>query len=421
MGLIALVDCNNFFVSCERVFNPSLKNEPVVVLSNNDGCAISRSNEAKKLGIKMGEPYFKFRDLVAKHKVQVFSSNFALYSEMSKRVMNVISLFSPTVEYYSVDEAFLELPTNILDVYDFGLKMRQTILDWTGIPVSVGIAKTKTLAKLANELVKSNNLTSGVLDWSHFPESRLNQYLSKILIDDVWGIGRQNATALKAYQVYSVLDFKNLNPDFVKKRFTITGLRTHQELHNISCLKVHTKLNPQKNLIVTRSFGSPTQEKSFVLQALIAHASKAAEKLRQKNLKTQKLTIYISNKKDFHKTYTLDLAQPTNSNLDFIQNLEQALNKIFKPNILYKSAGVFCSNLISADYNQLSLLENSLDQQNKTKLDKILDQVNHKFGQNTLNYSFLGIKNFKQDWQTKQSKKSPAYLSDWNSLVKITS
>jgi DNA polymerase V len=416
MTAIALIDCNNFFVSCERVFNPNLTGKPVVVLSNNDGCAISRSNEAKAIGIKMGEPYFKFRSLAQEHKVVVLSSNFALYSEMSRRVMQTIQNFSPAVEYYSVDEAFLQIPSNILDPEDYGTQIRSTILRWTGIPVSVGVAKTKTLAKLANEYTKQNNPEVGVLDFSGLSSTELDQRLAQISVDEIWGIGRRHAAALHVYGVKTVLDFKNLAPEFVKSKFTITGLRTHQELHNIACLELQTETNPQKSMVVSRSFGKPVYTMHELQQSLCTYAGKAAEKLRQKNLKAKFFTIYITNKKDFSRTKTLQFPEPTNFTGDFIKQITIGLAAIYTPRIQYKKAGVICTGLSSSLQTQLSLIEGSEQFESKQKISQALDQVNRKFGHNTLQFLSMGLS---KKWTMKQEQKSPNYLSDWNSLVKV--
>lgn len=414
--VIALIDCNNFFVSCERVFDPSLKNKPVVVLSNNDGCAISRSNEAKKLGIKMGEPFFKFRELASSNKVKVLSSNFGLYAEMSRRVMKVISRFSCEIEYYSVDEAFLEIPNNIVDSEYYAKEMKATILRWTGIPVSVGVANTKTLAKLANEYTKQNNPEVGVLDFSKFSMVCLDRLLSTILVDEIWGIGRRHAAALHVYGVKTVLDFKNLSSEFVKSKFTITGLRTHQELHNIACLDLQTAVNPQKSMVVSRSFGKPVYTMFEIQQALSTYAAKAAEKLRQKNLKAKFFTIYITNKKDFSRTKTFEMQDPTNFTVDFIKQISAGLLDIYAYGVQYKKAGIICSGLVSSLQKQLSLTESYPKFETEVEINKALDQVNKKYGNNTLQFLSMGLS---KKWTMKQEKKSPDYLSDWNSLVKV--
>lgn len=419
MTLIALVDCNNFFVSCERVFNPSLKDKPVVVLSNNDGCAISRSNQAKQIGIKMGQPYFQFKSLALSHKVVVLSSNFGLYAEMSKRVMQVISDFSPIVEYYSVDEAFLEIPHYVKNPYDYSVNLRQTILRWTGIPVSIGIARTKTLAKLANEHIKSNNPEVGVYDLSDFSDTQLTQFLDTIPVQDIWGIGRRHAATLHLLQVKTALDYKNLDSSFVRKKFTVTGLRTHQELHNIACLPLITMPEQQKQLIVTRSFGNPTSQKQDLLQALTSHASKAAEKLRQKNLKASNLVIYITDKKTFSRTKSISFEKPTNFTADFLKPIQSTLNSIYAPNITYKKAGVFCFNLSSDKRTQLDFFSNKVESKNKKLISQTLDKINAKYGHNTLTYLVTGLKSKQQPWLMKQTLKSPNYLSDWNQLAKV--
>jgi DNA polymerase V len=414
--VIALIDCNNFFVSCERVFDPSLKNKPVVVLSNNDGCAISRSNEAKKLGIKMGEPFFKFRDLATSHKVKVLSSNFALYAEMSRRVMKVISRFSSEIEYYSIDEAFLKIPSNARNLDDFALEMRQTIFRCTGVPVSVGVAKTKTLAKLANEVTKKKYPDRGFFNLYDLSCNDLDSFLKQIPVGDIWGIGRQQGLLLKIYQVETAFDFKQLDSKFVKKKFNITGLRTHQELCNIPCLELRTEVAPQKSMIVSRSFASVTYVKEELYRYLCMYVAKAAEKLRQRNLKMKNLTIFISNKKDFSKSKTLNLFTATNFTNELIPLVAKALDEIYDPRIGYKQAGVACGGLISAKERQLSLIEERVDPESSLVINSALDKINGKFGSNTIKFLSMGLS---KKIGGRQEQKSPDYLSNWNELVKV--
>lgn len=411
---IAIIDCNNFFVSCERVFDPSLAAKPVVVLSNNDGCAIARSNEAKQIGVKMGEPYFKFRDLARKNKVKIMSSNFALYAEMSRRVMDTISTFAENIEYYSVDEAFIEIPNNIKNLSQYGHKIRETVLLWTGIPVSVGIAKTKTLAKLANHYSKQE--LTGVSNFYNLPGTELDKILTKISVGEVWGIGRQQRLLLNSIGVETVLDFKNLATDFVKQKMHIPGVRTQQELRNIPCNLINSKANPQKSLLVSRSFGSPTSSKQDLLEAISSYLAKGAEKLRQKNLLASNISIYITNKKDFSRSRTLPLPEPTNLTVDLIQAGHEMLNQIFQPGILYKKAGIGFGSLIQECNQQINLFDDPSQKNKQIKLHKNLDSINSKFGANTIQFLAAGIK---KQWSMKSENKSPNYIGNWKELPKI--
>ncbi len=281
MNTFALVDCNNFYASCERVFAPSLNGKPVVVLSNNDGCAVARSEEAKKY-IGMGAPIFKCMDVVKKHNIQVFSSNYTLYADMSQRVKDVLSQFSPYIEPYSIDESFLLLNGfNHIDLNAYGTEIRNRVLKWTGIPVSVGIGPTKTLAKIANKLAKKNKMCQGVLDVTKHP--RIDDFLRSVEVDDVWGVGWEYAKLLKKHNINTALDLRDTNEAWIRKKMTVQGLRTVLELRGISCIELEEVVADKKEIVNSRSFGKDVDNYQEVSEAIASYATRATEKLWRKN------------------------------------------------------------------------------------------------------------------------------------------
>ena len=277
--LFALADCNNFYASCERVFNPKLAGRPAIVLSNNDGCVVARSNEAKALGIAMGVPAFQIRHLIRKHDVQVFSSNYALYGDLSQRVMETLQQFSPEVEVYSIDEAFLNLSgfTNI-NLTDYGRRIRATVKQWTGIPVSVGIAETKTLAKIANHVAKRTEGTDGVFDFTAWPDR--DSVLARVLVEEVWGIGPNYARLLTQHGITTALGLRDADDHWIQKQMGVVGLRTVHELRGISCLPLEQCPPPKQGITCSRSFGRPVTTLAEMREAVAAYTARAAEKLR---------------------------------------------------------------------------------------------------------------------------------------------
>ena len=287
---IALIDCNSFYVSCERLFNPKIRNKPVVVLSSNDGCIISRSNEAKTLGIKMGDPYFKAKDIILKNNVHVFSSNYSLYGDLSRRVMRTLKRFNSEIEIYSIDEAFLDL-TNFPDdeVEDVGKEIRSIVLQWTGIPTSIGIATTKTLSKAANYIAKKEK--SGVIDLVN--SKQVDNLLSKIKINDVWGVGRQLTKFYIKNGINTAYDLKTIHNGWIKKNTSVFGSRTAMELRGFPCISLEPHEEKRKNCCVSRSFGEKVTKLEDLSEAITTHCLNAAEKIRSDEQTVKKITVFI--------------------------------------------------------------------------------------------------------------------------------
>ncbi len=315
--IFGLVDCNNFYVSCERVFDPALENRPVVVLSNNDGCIIARSQEAKALGIAMGTPFFEAREVIRRHKVAVYSSNYALYGDMSQRVMDLLDAFTPKIEIYSIDEAFLDLSGfGNRDLAAYGREMRRRLKRWTGIPVSVGIAPTKTLAKLANHLAKTRADSDGVFDLTQ--GGNLEKALNAVPVGDIWGIGRRYGAMLEGHGILNAYDLRGAGDKWIKQRMGVVGLRTVFELRGLSCIDLETRPPAKKTTTVSRSFHSAVESHGALADAVAAFAARAAEKLRRDGLVANRVTVFIrtggfaSTQAQYRNAATISLAGPDN-------------------------------------------------------------------------------------------------------------
>ena len=412
--IFALVDCNNFFASCETVFNPSLSGKPVVVLSSNDGCIVSRSRRAKALGIPMGAPAFEYKDFIKKHKFYVYSANFALYGDMSDRVMKTLAQFAPDLEIYSIDEAFLSLKGIKADLTAYGAKIRQTLKKWTGIPVSVGIGPTKTLAKIANEKAKKDPELSGVLNITDHPQ--IDNLLSTIDVADVWGIGRQYAKFLKSHNIDNALELKNASDGWIKKNLTVAGLRTVWELRGIACIHLETAPAPKKGIISSRSFGYPVEKLHEVKEAVATYISRAAEKLRAQNSVCSYLTVFISTKHfgcqpHYFNSQGAILTPPTDDTTQLASNALRLVAKIFKPGFKYRKVGVILSGITAKNLLQLDLF--GKNQAKSKNLMKTLDGINAKLGSDTV---FLAAEGIFRSWQAKQARKSQRFTTQWREL-----
>ncbi len=418
--MFGLVDANNFFASCERVFNPKLQNVPVVVLSNNDGCIIARSQEAKDLGIKMGEPYFKIQKFLQKHGVQVFSANYELYGDMSRRIFQTLSQFVPDVEIYSIDEAFIDLSNlNYIDLEQYIKDIRQTILKWTGIPVSIGVGKTKTLAKLATETVKKHKISSGVLILND--QKQIIEILKQTPIQDIWGIGRRWTKFLNSNFVYSGYDFIKLSDYFIRKKLNINGLRIKKELLGQPAFEMHNLPEAKKSVRRSRSFGILISEYTDLEEAISNFADSCATKLRKINEVANSLLVYI--RTDPHRTdlpqyrnsIVINFNSPTNSSRIFIQAATEGLKKIYKENFKYRKAGVIALGIEPSNAVQMGLF----DQYNKgteQNLMRTLDKIRNKYGRSKINFATqLG----KGNWRPRQNFVSRAYTTDWNHLPEV--
>jgi len=392
---IALVDCNSFYVSCERLFNPSIIKKPVVVLSSNDGCVISRSMEAKALGIKMGEPYFKVKKIVKQNDVKVFSSNYSLYGDISRKVMKTLKQFAPQIEIYSIDEAFLNLSSiKNEDLTDHGNKIRKTILKWTGIPTSIGLASTKTLSKAANHIAKKEK--SGVVNLINSKQT--DELLMKIKINDVWGVGRQLTKFYIKNGISTAYQLKNMSNSWIKKNTNVFGSRTAMELRGIPCISLDTHLEKRKNCCVSRSFGKKVTKLEELKESITTHCLNAAEKIRIDNQTVKKITVFIRTspfQKDrnyYANAKDVDLPIRTNDSIELVKEALFALKYIYKKGYRYQKAGIILSGLKDVDVYRTNLFTTISNEEKRIKLMKAIDYTNARYGRNVLSIAQAGLK-----------------------------
>jgi len=419
----ALIDCNNFYASCERVFRPELVGRPVVVLSNNDGCIIARSNEAKDVGVPMGAPYFKCRSMLQRNGVAVFSSNYALYGDLSARVMQVLSRFCPNVEVYSIDEAFCDL-TGVPGGADaFGRRLRATVHQWTGIPVSVGIGPTKTLAKLANRFAKKQPRTRGVFDLCTSPDP--DRVLKWTAINDVWGIGPRHAKRLNKLGVTNALDFRELAREWVQKKMTITGLHTLLELRGYPCFDFSQGPVDKKTIVSSRSFGHRVTSLDDMLEATAKYTTRAAEKLRAQNSVAGCIMVFLQTNKfklgqpQYSNALSVPLTISTAHTPTLIRAAQSGLKKIFKGGYAYKKCGVMLSGLEPEHGRWLSLLAlPPKHRPNDRPLMQAVDNCNTKWGRDTISFAASGLK---QGWKMKREMRSPRYTTVWEEVLTVGS
>lgn len=411
----ALVDCNNFYVSCERVFQPKLVGVPTVVLSNNDGCIIARSNEAKALGIDMGAPYFKVRDLLAKEGVEVRSSNYTLYGDMSKRVMQTLEQFAPGVHIYSIDEAFLDV--HIPDAFAFAKELRQTVSQWTGIPVSIGIASTKTLAKVANSLAKKEG---GVFEIND-PEPILREFP----VGKIWGIGRQLSARLEGKGICTAWDLSQADDHWVRRELSVVGLRTVMELRGVSCLPLEEAPLPKKSVVTSKSFGRPVSQYSELKEALASYTARAAEKIRKQRSLASYISIFVVPKPIFggrsNTSYSLDLRlpEPTSYTPVLVHYGALALERLWRENTAYNKIGVMLADLVPEVYYQKDFFVRSPQSfERQSQVMRLMDQLNQNAGKKALRIASEG---FKQEWQMRQEKRTPRYTTRWSELLQVKS
>jgi DNA polymerase V len=410
--MIALIDINNFYVSCERLFNPHLIDQPVVVLSNNDGCVISRSNEAKKLGIKMGIPLFKIKNFLHEKKVNILSSNYPLYADMSFRTMHVLSSFADLQEIYSIDECFLDLGgQKNLDA--IGRLIRKRLLQWLGMPVCVGIAPTKTLAKFANHCAKTQENWRGVCDLSKIKESEINQIMANIDVSEVWGVGVKTSIKLKKMGINSVLDLKQTNPAKINLYFNVNIERTVVELNQSICFPVVTEAPKKNEILSSRSFGRPVSTIDMLSEAITTFLSRATFKARQQEMLASSVTLFIrsSPHKDnyYANAIRIPLAFPTNHHNLILPLALEGLRAIFKPNIQYIKCGVLLSGLISESIQQKNLW---LNFDNSSM--EVVDKINSKFNKKSVR---LGTEPLNPEWQMRQLNKSRSFTTSWDELL----
>jgi DNA polymerase V len=414
---IALFDCNNFYVSCERVFNPALVGKPVVVLSNNDGCAVARSQEAKDLGITMGVPLFKIKSQIEKHQIEVYSSNYVLYGDMSARVMAILCNFSPDVEIYSIDEAFVDLSWLQGDqLREYAIAIRRTVMQWTGIPISIGIAPTKTLAKVANRVAKRQSQYQGVFI---YPPSASEQeaVLKAIAVEDIWGIGRQYSSWLHSLAITEALSLRGTPEWIIHQKMGIVGIRLIRELNGISCLPLELAPKPKQATCVSRSFQHPVKSLELMKQAVATHATTAAAKLRKQQQSATAITIFIltSRFKDNHYSNSLTLPLPvaTNRTPELVHAALRGLEVIYREGYEYKKAGVIMQGLQSEGLQQGNVFLQNYQPNKQQKLMETIDRLNTTMGRNTVFWAASGIKN---SWATKRDRVSPRYTTSWDEL-----
>ena len=414
---IALIDCNSFYVSCERLFNPKIRRLPVVVLSNNDGCIISRSNEAKALGIKMGEPYFKARNIIIKNNVQVFSSNYSLYGDISRRVMRTLKRFNSKIEVYSIDEAFLDLSNfSDKDVKDVGKEIRNTVLQWTGIPTSIGIAETKTLSKVANHIAKKQK--SGVVSLVNIKE--LDPILEKVEVRDIWGVGKQLSKFYIKNGIYNAKQLKNASNTWIKKTKNVLSSRTAMELRGVSCIEIENKQTKRKSCCVSRSFGKKVEKLRELKESVTSYCLNAAEKIRSESLVCKSITIFIrtspfQNKGIFYSnSKTIDFPIATNNSIEIVKNALTGLDLIYKDGFKYQKAGIILSGLSESEKGN-SLFKSTKDEKIKNLMQSI-DNTNYRYGRSTISLASAGIN---KKWSMRRQYSSKIDTADFYSLPKI--
>lgn len=415
--LFALVDCNNFYVSCERVFSPCLREKAVVILSNNDGCIIARSNEAKALGIPMGAPFFQWKDFFKNHRVIALSSNYSLYGDMSVRVMKVLEQFGCDMEIYSIDEAFLEFHEGDA-VETIARQARETVLRWTGIPVSIGIAPTKTLAKVANHIAKKNKTHNDV----HYLSSNeeIEAALAKFPVGDVWGIGSRSAELLNRHGIRTAKQLSEAEDQWVQKQLKIIGLKTAMELRGISCLSLETAASPQKSICSSRAFGRPVEAIDDLYEAIATYTARAAEKLRIQHSLTSTLIVF-ANLHPFllrESAYIkIILTEPSNYTPTLVHHAKRAIDAIYKKGTSYRKVGIICEGLVPEScYQQDLFSEETVDAAKRNKLMKLMDAVNRECGHKVIQTAAEGTTN---TWKMRRERQTDHFTTEWDQILKI--
>ena len=413
---IALIDCNNFYASCERIFNPRLIGKPIVVLSNNDGCIITRSAEAKELGIKMGEPYFKAKKIIDKNNVRVFSSNYSLYGDISQRVMETLARFASDVEIYSIDEAFLGL--NGFENYELSKYcqyIRRTIKQWVGIPVSIGVSTTKTLSKIANNLAKKNKEYDGVCIIKSWFD--INEALKLTSIEDVWGIGRRLSVFLKKYKINTAYDFTQLDKGWIRKNMGVVGEKTFLELCGVSCIELELIPSDKKSCCVSRSFSKPVEKIDDLEESVSSYGTRVAEKIREEGLVAESMSIFVltnyfnRKEKQYSNSIKLQLPYPTNNSIKIVKRALEGIKKIYRQGYRYKKAGVILYGLTKAKQTR-GLLD--YDRESSDSIMNTLDRINERYGSSTIRLASEGVD---KSWSMRRESVSPCYTTRFDDLV----
>lgn len=425
--MYAVIDCNNFFVSCERVFRPDLENKPVAVLSNNDGCIVSRSNEVKSLQVPMGAPAFKYEQTFKNNKVKLFSSNFALYADMSSRVMSMIAQRAPQLEVYSIDEAFVDYRDgySLEKLEEEARYLRTLILKGIGIPVSIGIAPTKTLAKLANEVAKKEKRGVASLTPEHVATAA-----AEILVGDIWGIGRKLSEFLGTVGIVTVSQLVACDDEWIKKALTISGLKTVRELRGIPCISFEDVRKAKQSIISSKSFGRPVTEIEKMKEAVAAFTTRAAEKLREEHEVATHIGVWMTtnyhkkNERQYSGSKTVRLVQPTNYTPELIAEAVRIVDSIYKSGYRYKKALVSLVGLHDEGILQQSMFSNQLsleplvDPTKQKRLMRVLDEINHEMGSGTVKFLAEGVA---RSWRQRRQLVSPRYTTCWDELAVVKS
>lgn len=424
MTAIALIDGNNFYVSCERVFQPELEGKPVVVLSNNDGCVVARSQEVRALGVGMGVPWFKLRDLAKQHGIIARSSNYTLYGDMSQRMHAVIGQFAPEQEIYSIDETFLDLTGFNRDLIEYGQQIRQRVGQWTGIPVCVGIGSSKTLAKLANHCAKKAHVPSmahGVTDLTQLSNSDLSELFSRIEVGEVWGVGRRINERLNGMGIQTVQQLKDSSVSRIKNEFNVVLARTVQELNGEACLSLEEIAPPKQQIMSSRSFGQPVFLLEDLNEAVVSYTSRAAEKLRHQNHVAGAIQVFVQTnpfkpkEPQYNKGVTVKLLHPTSNTFQLAEAALYGLNRIYKLGYAYKKAGIMLTDLCPANRVPTDLFS-GFDEPETARAKNLmstLDEINAKMGRGTVRSAGEGVK---KAWAMRSDNKSHAYTTEWTQL-----
>jgi DNA polymerase V len=419
MSTIALVDVNNFYVSAERVFNPKLEGRCVVVLSNNDGCVVARSGEVKALGIAMGGPWFKLKDLARQHSIIALSSNYTLYADMSNRVMSVLSEFSSRQEIYSIDECFLDMSGHDGNFTQCGQQIRQRIQQWIGLPVCVGFAPTKTLAKLANHVAKKCAEYGGVCDIGAMSPEQLDATLARIAVGEVWGVGRKLNEQLQQGGITTVKQLRDFDIYRIRNRFGVVMERTVRELRGVACLEMVDITPPRQQIISSRSFGQSVTSLSELQEAVSVYMSTAAAKLRGQGSVAASAHVYIHtnvHKKEepqYSRGITIALAQATDDTMQLVAAVKAGLGRIYRPGYSYKKAGVILSEISPAGISQAQLFADTLASGKSSKLMGVMDGINLRMGKGAIKLASDGAE---QNWRMNRGSMTPAYTSNWDEL-----
>ncbi|CDZ76588.1 DNA polymerase IV [Legionella massiliensis] len=414
--MFALIDCNNFYASCERLFRPDLRDKPICILSNNDGCVIARSNEAKALGIKMGEPFFKVKALCKQHKVQVFSSNYTLYGDLSHRVMSVIQESWDAVEVYSIDEAFLDLSSLPVPLQEsFCIQLQKKILKYTGIPTSIGIGPTKTLAKVANHISKKE------LKIPVFNVTNQREWLKKIAVGDVWGIGRQWHKKLVGQGIFTAFDLAQMNAHLLKKQYNVVLMRTAMELQGKSCAGPAID-EPKQSIMSSKSFGGLQRDYEPIAEAISSHCARAWEKLRRQGLLAHALFVFVQTNgfrddlPQYCKSVHFKLINATDDLCLLTKVAKLCLKKLFRQGYQYKKVGVCLEDLSARNPQQLDIFHQPAQEVllTKEKMMRVIEEINHKYGSQTIR---LAAEGYSKPWAMRAELKSPAYTTRWSDLA----